>query len=284
MSNRIDFFQSEQTSLVLPAATVSIFVDGVLCPNLELIEIVQSGWPDFNSARFAYNPAAHPTGGLISPEDIEYELAMGKPISIRQCYNSVPPGSAMFSIPIFHGHIERMSTTVSATCEKVEVIARDFSTVPKRVSVQGQRHVKTVASSVFLAGLDTIFNPDSQGNASSEPATINGKCYTIFCAEPSQSKLWSYAEVIDYLLCEYISPGQILRPNLDQLKTLTDNQIVRDLDVTELNLTEALHQCCERIGIPSSSSPVDIPPPRNFPPKLIKRINLPVPNVSTLIT
>jgi hypothetical protein len=249
MSNRIDFFQSEQTSLALPPATVSILINGVLCPNLELIEIVRSGWPDFNSARFTYNPALYPTGGSISPEDIEDELATGKSISIRQCYNGVPPGTATFSVPIFYGHIENIKITVSATREKVEIIARDFSTVLKRVSVCGQRHVKTAASSIFLAGLDTIFNPDSQGNAFSEPTAFNGKSYTMFCAEPSQSKLWSYAEVIDYLLCEYISPGQILRPTLDQLKTLTENQIVRDLDVTELNLVEALHQCCERMGL-----------------------------------
>lgn len=58
MSNRIDFFQSEQTSLALPAASVSIFVDGLLSPNLEPIEIVRSEFPQFNWARFAYNPAA----------------------------------------------------------------------------------------------------------------------------------------------------------------------------------------------------------------------------------
>jgi hypothetical protein len=249
MSNRIDFFQSEQTSLTLPAASVSILIDGVLCPDLELIEIGRSGWPDFSWARLTYHPAVDATGGLISVEDIESEFAMGKSISIRQCYNGVPPGAATFSFPIFHGHIERIETTISATCEKVEIIARDLSTVLKRVSVHGQRLIKTVDSSVLLAGLDTIFNPDSQGNASSEPVAINGKSHTLFCADPSQSKLWSYAEVIDYLLCEYVSPGQLQRPTLAQLKTLTDNQIVRDLDVTELNLTDALHQCCERIGL-----------------------------------
>ena len=249
MSNKIDFFQSEQTSLALPAASISILFDGVLCPDLDLIEIVRSGWPDFSRARFTYNPAAYPTGGFTSAEHIEAKFAMGKSICINQYYNGVPPGTATFSFPIFHGYIERIQTTMAETGESVEIIAGDFSTALKRILVHGQRLAKTEDSCVFLAGLDTIFNPDSQGNAYTEPMAIEGKSYTIFCAEPSQSKLWSYAEVIDYLLCEYLPPGQCQRPTLAQLKALAEDQIVRDLDVTELNLVEALYHCCERIGL-----------------------------------
>ncbi|GAH84435.1 unnamed protein product, partial [marine sediment metagenome] len=39
MSNRVDFFQSDQTQLAFPSATVSILLDGSLCPYLELIEM-----------------------------------------------------------------------------------------------------------------------------------------------------------------------------------------------------------------------------------------------------
>jgi hypothetical protein len=64
-----------------------------------------------------------------------------------------------------------------------------------------------------------------------------------------QGKLWSYVEVIDYLLCEYLLSGQLQTPGIEQLRALTENQTVRDLDVTGLNLAEALHRCCERIGL-----------------------------------
>ena len=57
MSNRIDFFQSAQTRLAIPAASVSILLEGQLCPFLEPLEIVRGGWPDFSWARLAYNPA-----------------------------------------------------------------------------------------------------------------------------------------------------------------------------------------------------------------------------------
>ena len=259
MSNKVDFFQSKQKSLALPAASVSILIDGELCPDLELIEIVRCGWPEFSSAKLAYNPAAYQNSGVISIEDIESQFPMGKTVCIRQYYNGIPPGVATFSFPIFHGHIERIETKMSAKGERVEIITGDFGTILKRISVHGQRLIKMNGSSIFLAGLDTIFNPDSQGNAYPEPIAINGKNYTVFCAEPSQSKRWSYAEVIDYLLCEYIPLGQCQRPTLVQLRILTENQIVRDLDVTEQTLAEALYQTCERIGLRFKFVPTHAP-------------------------
>ncbi|MHC4113499.1 MAG: hypothetical protein ACYSUY_20690 [Planctomycetota bacterium] len=59
MSNRIDFFQSVQTQMALPASSVSILVGGKLCPFLEPMEIVRGGWPEFSWARLAYNRAAY---------------------------------------------------------------------------------------------------------------------------------------------------------------------------------------------------------------------------------
>ena len=249
MSNKIDFYQSEHTQLAIPAASISIFVDGVLCPVLELAEIVRSGWPEFSWARLAYNPAAQMPGTLTRIEDIENELGMGKPLCIRQYYNGVPPGASTASFPIFCGRIEQMETKVSAGGEQVEILARDFGATLKRVSVYGRRVVTGDGSGVFLAGLDTVFNPDGRANANPVATETAGKSYTIFCAEPSQSKHWSGADAIYYLLCEYAPAGQLQMPSLAQLRALTNDQVVRDLDVTGLNLAEALSRCCERVGI-----------------------------------
>jgi hypothetical protein len=249
MSNRIDFFQSSQTQPALPAASVSILVDGMLCPALEPVEIVRGDWPEFSRARLAYNPAAYPNSSLTAPEEIETLFAMGKTVCIRQYFNGIPPGAVAFSFPLFHGQIENIETQLTATGEKVEVVAKDFSANLKRVSVYGRRLAEENNSSVFLAGLDTIFNPNGRANANPQPIKVNGKSYTIFCAEPSQDKHWSCAEVIDYLLCEYLRAGQLQTPDIGQLRVLTENQAVRDLDVTGLNLIEALRRCCQRIGL-----------------------------------
>jgi hypothetical protein len=249
MSNRIDFFQSEQTQLALPAATVSVLLDGMLYPILEPIEIVRGSWPEFSWARLAYNPAAFTAACPDNAENLQTEFATGKTVCIRQYFNGAPPGAATFSFPAFYGQIEEIETTVGPKGENVEITAVDFSANLKRISVYGQRVVKGEDEGVFLTGLDTIFNPDSKPNANPGPIAVGGKSYTSFRAQPSQSRLWSYARAIQYLLCEHLPSGQLQTPGIGQLETLTENQIVRDLDVTGLNLLEALQRCCERVGL-----------------------------------
>ena len=236
MSNRIDFFQSEQTELSLPGATVSILLDGALCPYLELIEIVRSDWPEFSWARLIYNPAAYPQADLTALEEIETELPIGKAVCIQQVYNGAAPGASAFSFPVFAGQIEGIESKLAPDGERVEVTAKDFSANLKRLTVYGQRVGSSDGSTLFLAGADTAFNEDGKANATIKPIENNGNSYTVFAAEPSQGKLWSYAEVINYLLCEYLPKGQLQAPGIKQLRTLTSNQTVRDLDVTVLNL------------------------------------------------
>jgi len=244
MSNTIDFFQSEQTRLSLPAAYVSILLDGTLCPSLEVIEIIRSSRPEFGWAKLACNPTAQ-----TAAEDFADEFAAGKTVCIRQYYNADLCGTSVFGLPIFNGQIESIETKRTARGEKLEIIARDFSVNFKRLSVYGQRLAKADGSSIFMAGLDTVFNPDGKGNANQTAINLDGKSYTAFCGESSQGRFWTYAEVIDYLLCEYVQTGQLKTPSFSRLQALTGNQIVRDLDVTGLNLAEVLHRCCERIGL-----------------------------------
>ena len=71
MSNRIDFFQSSQTQAALPATSASIWIDGMLCPLLELVEIVRGDWPEFSWARLVYNPAAYVDSSLTAAEEID---------------------------------------------------------------------------------------------------------------------------------------------------------------------------------------------------------------------
>ena len=259
MSNRIDFFQSAQTKLTLPAAAFLILLDGELCPWLEPIEIVNGHWPEFSWARLAYNPAAYPQAELIAIELIEAELAIGKRVCIRQVYNGTAPSASAFSFPLFAGQIEGLETKLGFNGESVEIIAKDFSANLKRITAYGQRVGNFYDSTLFLAGADTTFNEDGKANASIEPIEHNGCSYTVFCTEPSAGKLWSYAEVIHYLLCEYLPSGHLQTPTIEQLLTLSESQVVRDLDVTGLDLTEALQRCCHRIGLKFKFVPRPVP-------------------------
>ncbi|KPJ66960.1 MAG: hypothetical protein AMJ43_06455 [Coxiella sp. DG_40] len=259
MSNIVDFFQSTQTQLALPPATVLILLDGSLCTILELMEIVCNGWPEFSSARLAYNPAARCNSSLISAEEIEAKLAIGRSISIQQVYNGSTPVAATFSFPVFEGQIEGIETRLGPNGEKVEIIVRDFSASLERITVYGRRVGNSDGSTLFLACADTVFNADGNADATVESIEYNGSSYTVFCAEPSQAKLWSYAQVIDYLLCEYLPIGLLQTPGIERLRALTGNQTVRDLDVTGLSLIGALYRCCERIGLKFKFVPRPVP-------------------------
>ena len=248
MSNRIDFFQSAQTQLAIPAVSTSILLDGLLCPYLESVEIVRSDWPGFSWARLVYNPALYPQADPMIAQEVEAELAIGKYVCIQQVYNRAAPDVSICSFPIFTGQIDAVESKICADGETVEIIARDYSAELERITVYGRR-VSDLNGSVFVASRDTVFNDEGRGNAAVEPNGNNGQNYTVFCPKLLEGKLWSYAEAIDYLLSEYLSSGQLQTPRIGQLQVLTKNQMVRDLDVTGLNLLEALHRCCERIGL-----------------------------------
>jgi hypothetical protein len=249
MSNLTDFFQSVETKQSLPAPTISILVDGRVCPYLELKGIVRTGWPEFSWARLVYNPAAYTGSGLMGAEEVEAEVALGKSVCVRQVYNGCAPGGGAFTFPVFAGQVEVIEKTFGPDGESVDIIARDLSATLKRASVYGQRVGNADGSTLLLAGVDTVFNAEGQINAKTDPVENNGYSYTVFCTEPSKAKPWSYAEAIRYLLCEYLPSGQLRIPSLELLSALTDGQKARALDVTGLNLADALHRCCQRVGL-----------------------------------
>ncbi|HUT28348.1 MAG TPA: hypothetical protein VMX13_01045 [Sedimentisphaerales bacterium] len=259
MSNRIDFFQSAETRLSLPAPTFSVSVDGALCAYLELKEVVRAGWPEFSWARLVYNPAAYTGPRLMRVEEIESKFGIGRTVCIEQIYNGCAPGGGAVSFPVFAGEVDSVETQLGPDREIMEVIAKDLGAALKRISVYGQRVGNSDGSTVFLTGLGTTFNAEGKGNAKIEPIEDNGSSYTVFCAEPSNAKPWSYAEVIRYLLCEYLPQGRLQVPSTQRLRALTENRTVCELDVTGLNLADALHRCCERTGLEFKFVPRPVP-------------------------
>ncbi|MHC4122309.1 MAG: hypothetical protein ACYSSI_01945 [Planctomycetota bacterium] len=242
MSNRVDFFQSENTKLSLPAANLSFFLEDTLCDWLSVAEICRCDWPEFSWARLVFNGSAYSQANI----DFTGGELIGRCIRIEQVYNNVAKAKRVCCLPVFIGQIESFEKTKDAKGEQLELIARDFSAVLNRTTVFGQRVADSDGSTMFLAGRDTTFNAEDSTNATAKAVQHNGKNYIIFCAEPSNGKAWSYADVIHYLLCEYLPVGQLRIPDFEQLQTLTENQTVRDLNVTGLSLLEALHLCCQR--------------------------------------
>jgi hypothetical protein len=249
MNNTTDLFRPEYKRLTLSTAATTVFVDGVLCADLESIEIVRSGWPEFGWARFAYNPAARQGTTVIASEETEGRFGMGREIKVCQLYNTTPPDVTVAHVPLFVGQIEQIEVKTGSEDDRIEITVRDYSAVLHRTTVYGQRVLHSGDSTAFLPGLETVFNPGGQGNAAAIPTMVDGKTRTTFHAGAAGAKLWSYAEAVNYLLSEHVPRGRLHWPSVAQLLALTENGLARDLDVTGLSLLEALHRCSEAAGV-----------------------------------
>jgi len=249
MSNSVDFFQTEDAGVATAGGRMSVSLEGVVSPFLEVKEIIRGRFGEFSLARLVYNPAGHPGSEVVSVEEIESLLGPGGAVRIEWIYNGGAPDVSACRLPVFRGQVEAIETELGQAGERVEIVARDFSANLEKVTVCGRRVRRADGSSVFLAGAETVFNDNSAANASEEKLEHNGFSYRVFADRPGRSKAWSYAEVIDYLLSEYIAAGLLVRPSVEQLAGLTDGFRVSDLDVTGLSLTAALVRCCGRIGL-----------------------------------
>jgi len=249
MTGRSDLFQPEFSRLALPAKTATVFIDGALCEDVEPVEVIRSSWPEFGWARLTCNPAARQDASVISPEQTEDRFAMGKSIRLCQLYNGARPEVGIAGLPLFVGQVEGVETRISGSDETVKIIAKDYSAVLERITVYGQHVLQSNGSVIWLHGLETIFNPLGRGNAAAEPVTIDGKTRTTFCADTRDASMWNCAEVINYLLSEYLQSCDLHWPDVEQLLVLTEGRSMRDLDVTGRSLLEALQRCCEAAGL-----------------------------------
>ncbi len=251
MSNHIDLYQPEQTDLAIPAAGAVVFLNGILCPELEVIDIVRSGRPDFSSARLAYSPAA--SGSLKT------QTYPGAEICISQHYNASPPSVAIEMLPVFVGQVETIESDFSDKGENIQIVASDYSTNLKRNIIYGCYVGDIDGSAKFLIGADPVFNDDAAPNAASSFANFDGKSCRVFADQLSSAAYWTYAEIIDYLLSVYVQPDRLTRPPLELLEALTDNQQAAELDLTGLNVLQGLNRCCERVGLNFRFAPLSSP-------------------------
>ena len=84
MSNRVDYCLGEEQSLVVPAGRAVIFLDGELCPYLEVVRIVRSAGPGYGWAMLVHNPAVHVEGERVAVERIETAAGMGTALALAE--------------------------------------------------------------------------------------------------------------------------------------------------------------------------------------------------------
>jgi hypothetical protein len=249
MSNRVDFFQGECKDLVIPAARCEVFVEGGAYPFLEVVEIVQEGWPRFGRALLRYNPAAYEGSKSNSIEQIERIAAMGKRVEICRPYNAGIGEVRIEPVWIFVGRVEHIEMRLGPKEQILEITAKDFSARLDRVTISGRRVATTGGESTFNDGLEAVFNENDLPNASTQQVQHNCTSYTAFAGDGQETKYWSVAEVIIYILSEYLPFGQLQVPLAAFIEVLTGQKVADELDVEGKSVLEAVSDCCERAQI-----------------------------------
>lgn len=235
MTNRVDLYQPQRKGTTLPGGGAFVFFEGRLCPELEVLEIVRGGMGEFGSARIRNN----------ADDDIE----IGKSVVIKWFYNNRYPAGGAEGIVIFAGEVETIEMMIGPDDESIEIVARDFSLAMERISVSGRWEQGVDGQVAFAAEAKTIFNENGLANASDEIAECNGSRIGVFAAEGVEAKLWDFADIVGYLLCECLPAGQLSMPEASRIRALTAGERIEDLDVTGKSLLEAISRCCEQAGV-----------------------------------
>lgn len=244
MTNRTEYFTGRGNTMSLPAASAAVYLDGVMSPYIEPVEIIRAGWPEFGSATLRFRLSSQ-VGQTVPVEQIEQKAGFGKTVSIRAFYDAGSPDCRVVDYPIFTGQIEGIHTEIDGGSLVVSLRVQDCAATLRRKTVFGRRIESQQLGSVFIAGPDTIFNPNGLANASEQAVNHAGRKYRVFSQADGRGRPFSRADAIYYLLSEYVPDGLLVIPPLERLETLTEAKIVRNLDVTGLDITEALHRCCE---------------------------------------
>ena len=245
MTNRVDFYQSEQRSLAAAGASVCVFAEGRLCSQLEVKKITKAGVPEFSSAEIVFYPAGD--NGL--KEEVERNCAIGKRIRVVRFIKSRIEPRTVKSFVVFAGKIQAIEREIGTKGEAVKFLVRDAGSELEKATIYGRYCARADGSMIFLPGSDTIFNEDSKANASGQLLMQNGRQIRVFAANERGGKFWSYAEVIEYLLSMYLPAGILQLQPLERLLSITEGQKVYDFDLTGLSLAEALGRCCEKTGL-----------------------------------
>ncbi len=245
MLNRIDFFQPQYNELSAGAITASVYLDGQWCDFLIAERIMLAADPDFSCAVLNY----YPKDNSLLSEEVNSLVRCGQKVVLKSVYDAGIETVSPEELPIFAGFIEQIDTDISSNRQTVTIIAKDFSSKLGRKTIYGRNIYLDSGQSVFLAGVETVFNPQGKPNASKQNILRNGRSFKAFCADESESNYFDCADAIYYLLCSYVPSGELVIPALERLKALSEGCKIIDVDVTGLNLIDALARCCSQAGL-----------------------------------
>ncbi len=248
MNNYTDFVRVDDGAACLSAGRVTVIIDGAVSEDFEVLRIHRAKGPAGGYAVLEYNPAVG-SAEVLEPMEVERIAQMGKSVSIRQPIGDTAqePGPGGY-VSIFEGYVDQIETEQSSDGSSVKVTARDVLSRLNRVMVYGVRD-DSEAGGRFLQRQDVRFNPGDIGNRSSGRITSSGKDYHVFAGCDKDSNSWTWGQIIEYLLSEYVSADELQFWGSQSIDALTGYEQACDIDLTGLSVANAVERCCQRCGL-----------------------------------
>jgi len=239
MSNRIDFYQADRTSLAVGAIRPVVFINGCLCDDIEVTEIVRGEMGEYGWAKLRLLGGGW--GELYLDESTPMPR-VGRSVDIVSVY----PGDAegqVCATGLFSGQIECIEGELGDT-NVVEATARDISARLSRIRVGGRR-VESSQGSVRVNALELVFGE----NASLGAVTRNGKTSRVFAAEDGLGKVWSCGEAVEYLLDEFVPFGMLEVGPVEHIDAIMSAAVCDGVDVEGLTLLDAMEKVCRAANV-----------------------------------
>ena len=245
--NTVTFYAPATGERAWRAMQVAVELDGSAAPYLELIEVKRSASPGFNTARFRLH--RHELGTTGRFEEVRRFTRAGRRISAWLCGKSDAVGQGELDWPLFVGVVCQAEGSLEQDDESVEIVACDELVWLNGAAVDGVRLIGVDGHPVYVEGTGAVFNPDGRANRSAERRQVDGRGYHVFELNASAGAYWTCASAIRYIAAEYL-PGQaISQSSYAALESMTDGQVLSDVDATGLTPLAAIERLCDRAAL-----------------------------------
>ena len=240
--NSLTIHPDWSAALPLRPGDLGVYVNSVRRRDLHVLRITDRPAPHFGQAKFVLNLAAATPQWRFS--DVRALPAVGSTIQIRTL------GSDQV---LFDGFVTNQDSRLGSAAEELRVQAEDLPAVRLSARLSGAWQVSDNAA-LFVPERPCVFNDDRIGLAGGV-FLVNTQQTAVFDEGPT-ARLWSVAEIIQYLLAA-LGAQDFLGPGLAELQRLAGNVYPPPFHAEGMMLREALAHVAALAGLEVASARLD---------------------------
>ena len=249
-TNTAVHFGTSRGAPVVQAPQVEIRVDGRPEPRLRLdrLEMRMGGAPRaWFSAGFGQSAE---TGDDLRLEQMAPRLRPGQEVAATLLRGGAIPGAGRGDLVVFEGRVGPIEMRLESDGEELRFEAEDPAGEVLRRRTGGRRAWTAAGDADRVEGLPLVFNPDGRPNAAAQlydPG--DGRAYTIFAPDSATAAAaWTLDVAVAYLLAEHGQSDHVDVPSPDEVRSVVDALVIRDVALEGRTLGEALDALLELAG------------------------------------